>query len=58
MISLSEIRRVRQDGIYQPVIENNLTIGCVMAGDIKNFNTITGYITEKREIGTLKNSLS
>jgi len=39
------------------VIENNRIIGCVMVGDIKNFNTITRYITEQRDIGTLKNSL-
>jgi hypothetical protein len=28
-----------------------------MVGDTKNFNTITRYITEQRDIGTLKNSL-
>ncbi|MFA6499870.1 MAG: FAD-dependent oxidoreductase, partial [Desulfurivibrionaceae bacterium] len=39
------------------VIENNRLIGCVMVGDTKNFNTITRYIAEKRDIGTLKNSL-
>lgn len=39
------------------VIENNRIIGCVMVGDTKNFNTITRYITETRDISTLKNSL-
>ncbi|MBU2539265.1 MAG: FAD-dependent oxidoreductase [Proteobacteria bacterium] len=39
------------------VIENNRIIGCVMVGDTKNFNTITRYITEQRDISTLKNSL-
>ncbi|HIJ90408.1 MAG: FAD-dependent oxidoreductase [Desulfobulbaceae bacterium] len=39
------------------VIENNQIIGCIMVGDTRNFNTITRYITEKRDIGTLKNSL-
>jgi len=39
------------------VIENNRLIGCVMVGDTKNFNTITNYITEQREITTLKHSL-
>jgi len=28
-----------------------------MVGDTKNFNTITRYIKEKRDIGTLKNTL-
>ncbi len=39
------------------VIENNRPIGCIMVGDTRNFNTITRYITEKRDISTLKNSL-
>lgn len=39
------------------VIENNRPIGCVMVGDTRNFNTITRYIMEKRDISTLKNSL-
>jgi len=39
------------------VIENNRLIGCVMVGDTKNFNAITRYITEQRDITTLKNSL-
>ena len=39
------------------VIENNRLIGCVMVGDTKNFNTITRYITEQRDITMLKNSL-
>jgi nitrite reductase (NADH) large subunit len=39
------------------VIENNRIIGCVMVGDTTNFNTITRGITEKRDIGTIRNTL-
>ena len=53
-----ESQVVSSDTVYKKlVIENNRLIGCVMVGDTKNFNTITRYITEKRDIGTLKNSL-
>jgi len=53
-----ESQVVSSDSIYKKlVIENNRLIGCVMVGDTKNFNTITRYITEQRDIGTLKNSL-
>lgn len=53
-----ESQVVTSDTVYKKlVIENNRLIGCIMVGDIKNFNTITRYITEKRDIGTLKNTL-
>ncbi len=53
-----ESQVVSSGSIYKKlVIENNRLIGCVMVGDTKNFNTITRYITEQRDIGTLKNSL-
>ena len=56
--SRHESRVVTSDTVYKKlVIENNRIIGCVMVGDTKNFNTITRYITEQRDIGTLKNSL-
>jgi nitrite reductase (NADH) large subunit len=53
-----ESQVVSSDTVYKKlVIENNRLIGCIMVGDTKNFNTITRYITEQRDIGTLKNSL-
>jgi len=53
-----ESQVVSSGSVYKKlVIENNRLIGCVMVGDTKNFNTITRYITEQRDIGTLKNSL-
>ena len=53
-----ESQVVTSDTVYKKlVIENNRLIGCIMVGDTKNFNTITRYITEKRDIGTLKNTL-
>ncbi|MCX5875246.1 MAG: FAD-dependent oxidoreductase [Deltaproteobacteria bacterium] len=53
-----ESQVVSSGSIYKKlVIENNRLIGCIMVGDTKNFNTITRYITEQRDIGTLKNSL-
>ena len=53
-----EAQVVTSDTVYKKlVIENNRLIGCIMVGDTKNFNTITRYITEQRDIGTLKNSL-
>ena len=53
-----EAQIVSSDTVYKKlVIENNRLIGCIMVGDTKNFNTITRYITEKRDIGTLKNTL-
>jgi nitrite reductase (NADH) large subunit len=53
-----EAQVVSSGSVYKKlVIENNRLIGCVMVGDTKNFNTITRYITEQRDIGTLKNSL-
>ena len=53
-----EAQVVSSGSIYKKlVIENNRLIGCIMVGDTKNFNTITRYITEQRDIGTLKNSL-
>jgi len=53
-----EAQVVTSGSVYKKlVIENNRLIGCVMVGDTKNFNTITRYITEKRDIGTLKNTL-
>jgi len=53
-----ESQVVSSSTVYKKlVIENNRLIGCVMVGDTKNFNTITRYITEQRDISTLKNSL-
>jgi nitrite reductase (NADH) large subunit len=53
-----ESQVVSSDAVYKKlVIENNRPIGCIMVGDTKNFNTITRYITEQRDISTLKNSL-
>jgi len=53
-----ESQVVSSGSVYKKlVIENNRLIGCIMVGDTKNFNTITRYITEQRDIGTLKNSL-
>jgi len=53
-----EAQVVSSGSIYKKlVIENNRIIGCVMVGDTAHFNTITRYITEQRDIGTLKNSL-
>ena len=53
-----EAQIVSSDTVYKKlVIENNRLIGCIMVGDTKNFNTITRYITEQRDIGTLKNTL-
>ncbi|MCX5864397.1 MAG: FAD-dependent oxidoreductase [Deltaproteobacteria bacterium] len=53
-----ESQVVSSGSVYKKlVIENNRVIGCIMVGDTKNFNTITRYITEQRDIGTLKNSL-
>ena len=53
-----EAQVVSSDTVYKKlVIENNRLIGCVMVGDTKNFNTITRFITEQRDIGTLKNTL-
>ena len=53
-----ESQVVSSGSVYKKlVIEKNRLIGCVMVGDTKNFNTITRYITEQRDIGTLKNSL-
>ncbi|PKN22361.1 MAG: NAD(P)/FAD-dependent oxidoreductase [Deltaproteobacteria bacterium HGW-Deltaproteobacteria-3] len=53
-----ESQVVSSGSVYKKlVIENNQIIGCVMVGDTKNFNTITRYIKEKRDIGTLKNTL-
>lgn len=53
-----EAQVVSSGSIYKKlVIENNRIIGCVMVGDTANFNTITRYITEQRDITTLKNSL-
>jgi nitrite reductase (NADH) large subunit len=53
-----ESQVVSSGSIYKKlVIENNRIIGCIMVGDTKNFNTITRYITEQRDIGTLKNTL-
>ncbi len=53
-----ESQVVSSGSVYKKlVIENNRIIGCIMVGDTKNFNTITRYITEQRDIGTLKNSL-
>ncbi len=53
-----ESQVVTSSTVYKKlVIENNRLIGCIMVGDTKNFNTITRYITEKRDIGTLKNTL-
>jgi nitrite reductase (NADH) large subunit len=53
-----ESQLVSSGSIYKKlVIENNRLIGCIMVGDTKNFNTITRYITEQRDIGTLKNTL-
>ncbi len=53
-----ESQVVSSGSIYKKlVIENNRLIGCVMVGDTKNFNTITRYITEQRDITTLKNTL-
>ena len=53
-----ESQVVTSGSVYKKlVIENNRLIGCIMVGDTKNFNTITRYITEQRDIGTLKNSL-
>ncbi|MFA7347869.1 MAG: hypothetical protein WCZ86_08935, partial [Desulfurivibrionaceae bacterium] len=53
-----EAQVVSSDTVYKKlVIENNRIIGCIMVGDTKNFNTITRYITEQRDITTLKNTL-
>lgn len=53
-----ESQTVSSDTLYKKlIIENNRIIGCVMVGDTKNFNTITRYITEKKDIGTVKNTL-
>jgi len=53
-----ESQVVSSGSIYKKlVIENNRLIGCIMVGNTKKFNTITRYITEQRDIGTLKNSL-
>ena len=53
-----EAQMVSSGSMYKKlVIENNRIIGCVMVGDTKNFNAITRYITEQRDITTLKNSL-
>ena len=53
-----ESQVVSSDTVYKKlVIENNRLIGCIMVGDTKNFNTITRYITEQRDITTLKNTL-
>ena len=53
-----ESQVVSSGSVYKKlVIENNRPIGCIMVGDTKNFNTITRYITENRDISTLKNSL-
>ncbi|MFQ6759526.1 MAG: NAD(P)/FAD-dependent oxidoreductase [Deltaproteobacteria bacterium] len=53
-----EAQVVSSGSIYKKlVIENNRIIGCVMVGDTANFSTITRYITEQRDITTLKNSL-
>ena len=53
-----EAQVVSSGSMYKKlVIENNRIIGCVMVGDTANFNTITRYITEQRDITTLKNSL-
>lgn len=53
-----EAQVITSDTVYKKlIIENNRIIGCIMVGDTKNFNTITRYITEQRDIGTLKNSL-
>ncbi|MHB1184788.1 MAG: NAD(P)/FAD-dependent oxidoreductase [Desulfobulbia bacterium] len=53
-----EAQVVSSGSMYKKlVIENNRIIGCIMVGDTANFSTITRYITEQRDITTLKNSL-
>jgi nitrite reductase (NADH) large subunit len=53
-----EAQIVTSDTVYKKlVIEDNRAIGCVMVGDTTNFNTITRYITEQRDISALKKTL-
>jgi nitrite reductase (NADH) large subunit len=53
-----ESQVISSDTVYKKlVIENNRAIGCIMVGDTKNFNSISRYISEQRDIATLKNSL-
>ena len=53
-----EAQIVTSDTVYKKlVIEDNRAIGCVMVGDTTNFNAITRYITEQRDISALKKTL-
>jgi len=46
-----ESRIKETDAVYRKiVIENNRIIGCIMLGDISEFNSITKVITERRDI--------
>ena len=53
-----ESQVVRDEKVYKKiVIDDNRIIGCIMLGDTKAFQKVTGMMSEKRDVSQIKDEI-